>query len=206
MSDTPSQNGNDNENNTLGNQSADENEEVEDDAEQDDDIAELYGDGRNYDDDDDEDGENLFGDNMERWIDSTFVKYKLLISLRDYRSQPELDVLSQSGIDDSEFDEISIGARREAEREMAMRDGLQLDDDHVSLSNLNQFIESLKVQNINYIFISPCSCILLYKCQTRWTIQSDRLVLYRNFKISLTIGVRQWRVQKVWIKEVAKCQ
>jgi hypothetical protein len=51
--------------------------------------------------------------------------------IRDYREQPELDLLSQSGIDDSEIDDLSIGARKAAEKEMALRDGLQLDDEHV---------------------------------------------------------------------------
>ncbi|VDM63227.1 unnamed protein product [Angiostrongylus costaricensis] len=61
----------------------------------------------------DEEGENLFGDDMER----------------DYRPQPELDVYSESGMDDaSDLEELSIGARQAAEREMAQRDQL-LDDD-----------------------------------------------------------------------------
>ncbi|KJH48629.1 MCM2/3/5 family protein [Dictyocaulus viviparus] len=60
-----------------------------------------------------EEGENLFGDDMER----------------DYRAQPELDVYSESGMDDaSDVEELSIGARQAAEREMAQRDQL-LDDD-----------------------------------------------------------------------------
>lgn len=51
---------------------------------------------------------------------------------RDYRAQPELDELSESGLDDaSEFSELSIGARRAAERTMAERDNMAVDDDHV---------------------------------------------------------------------------
>ncbi|CAG9532155.1 unnamed protein product [Cercopithifilaria johnstoni] len=62
---------------------------------------------------DEEEGENLFGDDMER----------------DYRPQPELDVYSQSGMDDaSEYTELTEGARRAAEREMDERDNL-LDED-----------------------------------------------------------------------------
>ncbi|KAK6044510.1 MCM2/3/5 family protein, partial [Cooperia oncophora] len=61
----------------------------------------------------DEEGENLFGDDMER----------------DYQAQPELDIYSESGMDDaSDLDELSISGRLAAEREMAQRDQL-LDDD-----------------------------------------------------------------------------
>ncbi|PIO72210.1 MCM2/3/5 family protein [Teladorsagia circumcincta] len=61
----------------------------------------------------DEEGENLFGDDMER----------------DYRAQPELDIYSESGMDDaSDIDELSISGRLAAEREMAQRDQI-LDDD-----------------------------------------------------------------------------
>ncbi|VDO97923.1 unnamed protein product [Heligmosomoides polygyrus] len=61
----------------------------------------------------DEEGENLFGDDMER----------------DYRAQPELDIYSESGMDDaSDIDELSLSGRLAAEREMAQRDQL-LDDD-----------------------------------------------------------------------------
>ncbi|VDK83922.1 unnamed protein product [Litomosoides sigmodontis] len=62
---------------------------------------------------DEEEGENLFGDDMER----------------DYRPQPELDVYSQSGMDDaSEYMELTEEARRAAEREMDERDNL-VDED-----------------------------------------------------------------------------
>lgn len=51
---------------------------------------------------------------------------------RDYRPQPELDVLSMSGIDDaSDFTEISADARQAAERQMAERDEMAFDDEHV---------------------------------------------------------------------------
>uniref|UniRef100_A0A914V690 DNA replication licensing factor MCM2 n=1 Tax=Plectus sambesii TaxID=2011161 RepID=A0A914V690_9BILA len=62
----------------------------------------------------DEDGENLFGDDMER----------------DYEAHPELDIYSESGMDDaSELTELSMDARRRAEREMAERDRAELGDD-----------------------------------------------------------------------------
>ncbi|CAD5220408.1 unnamed protein product [Bursaphelenchus okinawaensis] len=77
-----------------------------------DDIAELFGDEREDYELEEEDGEDLFGDDM----------------MRDYRAQPELDQLSASGIDDDDVSEISFGARRAAEREMAERDNLGLDD------------------------------------------------------------------------------
>lgn len=81
-------------------------------AGEDDALAELFGDERDEV-QDEEEGENLFGDDMER----------------DYRPQPELDVYSQSGMDDaSELTELSEGARRAAEREMDERDNL-LDED-----------------------------------------------------------------------------
>lgn len=45
--------------------------------------------------------------------------------LSDYRPEPELDVYSQSGMDDtSDVEELSIGARRAAEMEMDLRDNL----------------------------------------------------------------------------------
>ncbi|VDN02902.1 unnamed protein product [Thelazia callipaeda] len=69
--------------------------------------SELFGDEQNE--VEDEEGENLFGDDMER----------------DYRPQPELDVYSQSGMDDSvDYSELSESARRAAEREMNERDNL----------------------------------------------------------------------------------
>ncbi|KAK6029004.1 MCM2/3/5 family protein [Ostertagia ostertagi] len=64
----------------------------------------------------DEEGENLFGDDMER----------------DYRAQPELDIYSRRLVcpDEwaSDIDELSISGRLAAEREMAQRDQI-LDDD-----------------------------------------------------------------------------
>uniref|UniRef100_A0A0K0DLX4 DNA replication licensing factor MCM2 n=1 Tax=Angiostrongylus cantonensis TaxID=6313 RepID=A0A0K0DLX4_ANGCA len=78
---------------------------------EDDVIDELF--NNENDDVEDEEGENLFGEDMER----------------DYRPQPELDVYSESGMDDaSDLEELSAGARQAAEREMAQRDQL-LDDD-----------------------------------------------------------------------------
>ncbi|KAK6104413.1 MCM2/3/5 family protein [Brugia pahangi] len=75
-------------------------------------LAELFG-AEEEEIQDEEEGENLFGDNLER----------------DYRPQPELDVYSQSGMDDaSEYTELTEGARRAAEREMDERDNL-LDED-----------------------------------------------------------------------------
>ncbi|KAL3315604.1 MCM DNA helicase complex subunit [Cichlidogyrus casuarinus] len=58
--------------------------------------------------DDEEEGENLFGDNMEQ----------------DYRPIPELDLYEAEGIasEDEEFSELSPGGRREAEAAMQRRD------------------------------------------------------------------------------------
>ncbi|RCN32701.1 MCM2/3/5 family protein [Ancylostoma caninum] len=79
--------------------------------EEEDAIDELF--NNENEDIEDEEGENLFGDDMER----------------DYRPQPELDVYSESGLDDaSDLDELSASARQAAEREMAQRDQL-LDED-----------------------------------------------------------------------------
>ncbi|CAL2033996.1 unnamed protein product [Caenorhabditis brenneri] len=76
-----------------------------------DEIDELF--NNEEPDPEDEEGENLFGDDMER----------------DYRAQPELDQYSESGMDDaSDVGSLSVAARRAAEREMAQRDQL-LDDD-----------------------------------------------------------------------------
>uniref|UniRef100_A0A914I6K7 DNA replication licensing factor MCM2 n=1 Tax=Globodera rostochiensis TaxID=31243 RepID=A0A914I6K7_GLORO len=77
-------------------------------------LAELYGDERDQlDEEDGVEGEDLYGDDM----------------MRDYREQPELDALSQSGIDDtSDITELSVDARRQAELAMARRDQMTLDD------------------------------------------------------------------------------
>ncbi|EGT57247.1 CBN-MCM-2 protein [Caenorhabditis brenneri] len=81
------------------------------DEEEVDEIDELF--NNEEPDPEDEEGENLFGDDMER----------------DYREQPELDQYSESGMDDaSDVGSLSVSARRAAEREMAQRDQL-LDDD-----------------------------------------------------------------------------
>ncbi|CAI2335851.1 unnamed protein product [Caenorhabditis sp. 36 PRJEB53466] len=81
------------------------------DEEEVDGIDEMF--NNEEEDPEDEDGENLFGDDMER----------------DYREQPELDQYSESGMDDaSDVGSLSVDARRAAEREMAQRDQM-LDDD-----------------------------------------------------------------------------
>lgn len=81
------------------------------DEEEADGIDEMF--NNEEEDPEDEEGENLFGDDMER----------------DYREQPELDQYSESGMDDaSDIGSINIDERRAAEREMAQRDQL-LDDD-----------------------------------------------------------------------------
>ncbi|CAI4221021.1 unnamed protein product [Auanema sp. JU1783] len=82
---------------------------IDDDEE--DPIDEMF--NNDVDDIEEEEGENLFGDNMER----------------DYQLQPELDRYSESGLDDeNELSEMDIGDRRAAEREMAKRDHMQDDD------------------------------------------------------------------------------
>uniref|UniRef100_A0A914N5Y3 Minichromosome maintenance protein 2 n=1 Tax=Meloidogyne incognita TaxID=6306 RepID=A0A914N5Y3_MELIC len=84
------------------------------DNEEDDPIAELYGDEREEYEEEDANGEDLFRDDM----------------LRDYRDQPELDNLSASGIDDtSDITELSFDARRRAEIAMARRDQLSMEDE-----------------------------------------------------------------------------
>ncbi|EFO84311.1 hypothetical protein GCK72_003727 [Caenorhabditis remanei] len=81
------------------------------DEEEVDGIEEMF--NNEEEDPEDEEGENLFGDDMER----------------DYRAQPELDQYSESGMDDaSDIGSLNVDARRAAEREMAQRDQL-LDDD-----------------------------------------------------------------------------
>ncbi|MCP9264032.1 DNA helicase [Dirofilaria immitis] len=78
--------------------------------------------------DDDVLGE-LFGVEEEEIQDEEEGKIFLVTTWSDYRPQPELDVYSQSGLDDaSEYTELTEGARRAAEREMDERDNL-LDED-----------------------------------------------------------------------------
>ena len=93
-------------------------------TDRDDEIAELFGDELpEY--EEEEDGEDLFGDDMARCV-CYFHKncFNVRNLFSDYRPQPELDVLSGSGLDEDAYSEISAGARRAAEREMAERDNL----------------------------------------------------------------------------------
>uniref|UniRef100_A0A7E4VX11 DNA replication licensing factor MCM2 n=1 Tax=Panagrellus redivivus TaxID=6233 RepID=A0A7E4VX11_PANRE len=95
------------------------NNDLGEDRDRDDVIAELFGD-ETLDEaallEEEEGGEDLFGDDMER----------------DYRPQPELDQLSASGIDDDDdASEMSFSARRNAELEMDLRDAALLDDQHL---------------------------------------------------------------------------
>ncbi|KRZ27652.1 DNA replication licensing factor MCM2, partial [Trichinella pseudospiralis] len=72
---------------------------------------ELFGDGLSVElEDEEEEGEDLFGDDMER----------------DYERISELDMFDESLIDDnSDYSELSVEARRAAEREMRIRDQLE---------------------------------------------------------------------------------
>lgn len=68
---------------------------------------EEEGDGQGqHEDDEEEDGEELFGDTMER----------------DYAPRPELDHYEGEHLDDSEYSDMGIVARIEAEKEMRKRD------------------------------------------------------------------------------------
>ena len=64
------------------------------------------GDDRDDEVENEDDGEELFGDNMEE----------------DYRQIPDLDVYDTKHFDDSEYSEISLGDRIAAEAEMRRRD------------------------------------------------------------------------------------
>jgi hypothetical protein len=46
----------------------------------------------------------------------------VLVSFRDYRAIPALDVYEEEGLDTSDYSELSEGQRMDAEREMARRD------------------------------------------------------------------------------------
>ncbi|XP_074644668.1 DNA replication licensing factor mcm2-like isoform X2 [Tubulanus polymorphus] len=70
------------------------------------DESELLGDNGAAMEEEDEQGEDLFGDNMER----------------DYRQIRELDTYDQDGLDDEDYDALSDAGRRDAEAEMRQRD------------------------------------------------------------------------------------
>ncbi|KAK3611229.1 hypothetical protein CHS0354_005239 [Potamilus streckersoni] len=71
------------------------------------DESELLGEGQVEEEvEEEEDGEELFGDNMER----------------DYRPIPELDVYTHEGLDDEEYSDISEGQRQAAERDIRRRE------------------------------------------------------------------------------------
>lgn len=67
---------------------------------------EILGDTTVRQDEEEDDGEELFGDNMEN----------------DYRPRPELDRYDMDQLDDDDYSDISQGDRRAAEREMGKRD------------------------------------------------------------------------------------
>lgn len=67
---------------------------------------EILGDTTVRQDEEEEDGEELFGDNMEN----------------DYRPRPELDHYDMDQFDQDDYSDISQGDRRAAEREMGKRD------------------------------------------------------------------------------------
>lgn len=46
----------------------------------------------------------------------------MLFLISDYRAIPRLDVYDPAAVDEEEYDEMDIGARREAERAMGKRD------------------------------------------------------------------------------------
>lgn len=76
---------------------------------------EILGDTTIHQDDDEDDGEELFGDNMEN----------------DYRPRPELDNYDERDLDDEAYSDISQGDRNAAESEMRRRDralGIHRDD------------------------------------------------------------------------------
>lgn len=64
--------------------------------------------GDAHDPEEEEEGEDLFGPNLER----------------DYRAYPELDIYEREGLDDEDidYDALSPGAREAAERAMRRRD------------------------------------------------------------------------------------
>lgn len=67
---------------------------------------EILGDTTVRQDDEEDEGEELFGDNMEN----------------DYRPRPELDNYDVADLDDDDFSDISQSDRRAAEIEMGRRD------------------------------------------------------------------------------------
>lgn len=67
---------------------------------------EILGDTTVRQDDEEDEGEELFGDNMEN----------------DYRPRPELDRYDRADLDDDDFSDISESDRRAAEGEMFRRD------------------------------------------------------------------------------------
>ena len=69
-----------------------------------------------------EDGEELFGDNFERLVVIVpYITYPWYTN-SDYRPLPHLDVYDEGVVDDAEYDTITPDARAAAEREMSRRD------------------------------------------------------------------------------------
>lgn len=63
------------------------------------------------------------------------INYQILVNelyiviYSDYQAQPELDIYSESGMDDSQYSVLSPSARRAAERQMDRRDGIENEAD-----------------------------------------------------------------------------
>lgn len=68
--------------------------------------------------------------------------YNVNIIFRDYRPMPALDTYDAEEMDDEDYDELSIGDRRAAEREMDRRDGtrgFQTGFDHLLYCNYYRY-------------------------------------------------------------------
>lgn len=75
---------------------------------------EILGDTTVRQEDEEDDGEELFGDNMEN----------------DYRPRPELDRYDEALLDEDDYSDISDSERRAAEVEMSRRDRAMVSENH----------------------------------------------------------------------------
>lgn len=80
---------------------------------------------------DEEDGEELFGDNMEAYVTGFFILFNevffvfdllIIVIFSDYRPIPALDVYDANILDEGDYDMLSETGRQEAEAEMRRRD------------------------------------------------------------------------------------
>lgn len=104
---------------------------------------EILGDTTVRQDDEDDEGEELFGDNMEN----------------DYRPRPELDQYDARLLDEDDYSDISEGDRRAAEIEMSRRDRAL-----VSVNSVKHFVTFISKLRFSSKFVRVLIVMIVTLC------------------------------------------